>query len=79
MEIIGILKDHREELKDVNQIRDLRAQLAGVEEKYNTLVRENTEATEQQVVFDPWSSHLRWRPRKGSVVKKEKRRDGCEG
>lgn len=63
----------------MNQIRDLRAQLAGVEEKYKTLVRETIKATEQLVVFDPWSSHLRWRPRKGSVVKKEERRDGCEG
>ena len=71
--MIDILKDRRMKTEDLNQIRDLRIQIAGVEEKYNTLVREKAEAAEQQVAFDPWSSHLRWRPKKDSIFKKEQK------
>ena len=69
--MIDILLDRRKEMEDENLIRDLRTQIAGVEEKYNTLFRERIEAAEEQVAVDPWSSHLRWRPRKESVIKKE--------
>ena len=62
--------DRRKETKDEKQISDLGIRIAGIEEKYKTLVRDKTEAAEQQAAFDPWTSHLRWRPKKDSVVRK---------
>ncbi|KAL8794672.1 MAG: hypothetical protein Q9195_002747 [Heterodermia aff. obscurata] len=39
-QINDLMIDRRQETKDENQIRDIRTQIAGLEEKYNTLVRE---------------------------------------
>ena len=66
-----MLNDRRNEVEDKNQIKDLRTHIADVEDECKTLLREKAEAAEQQLAFDPWSTHLRWRPTKGPVVKKE--------